>query len=324
MMGIFRSGSRIRREAAEWVARLGGGADESEHAAFRTWYEADQRNAEAYDRMAAIWSASGQLSRSAAPKADERGWRSRRFGYAVAASVLALVAVALLLMRGPFFGTEAQAPAVYATSRGELRQIVLPDGSRVMLDTVSRIEVAFSDTERRLVLHEGRARFAVAHEARPFIVQAGANQVVATGTLFDVSLLDDRLSVVLLEGTVEVRQTRGSAPPAVRRLEAGNRLVMQGEGAPVSTPAGRGDTSWARRMLEFDDVPLGEAVETANRYSRVQIRLADAQTRSLRVTGAFRAGDAAGLARSLAAAFDLELRTDSDGNLSLSRRASAR
>ena len=323
-MGIFGSRTRIRREAAEWVARLGGGAGESDHAAFRAWYAADPRNAQAYDRMAAIWSASGQLPKPTAGKVEERDGRSYKFAFAVAASVLALAAAALLLLRGPFFGTGTQAPAVYATSRGELRQLVLPDGSGVMLDAGSRIEIAFSAAERRLVLREGRARFAVAHEARPFIVQAGADQVVATGTLFDVSLLDDRLSVVLLEGRVEVRQGRGSAPPTVRRLEAGNRLVAQGGGAPVSAPASRGDTSWARRMLEFDDVPLGEAVETANRYSRVQIRLGDAGIGTLRVTGAYRAGDAAGLARSLAAAFDLELRTDPDGNLTLSRRAPAR
>lgn len=323
-MWIFGSRQRIRQEAADWVARLGGGAGESDHAAFRAWYEADRRNAEAYDRMAAIWSASGRLSMPAPAEVESGASGRRRFGYAIAASVVALAAVVLLLMRGPLLEDGATPPVAYATPHGELRQIVLPDGSRVMLDAGSRIELAFSGHERRLVLREGRARFAVAHEARPFIVQAGPNQVVATGTVFDVSLLNDRLSVVLLEGSVELRQARGSAPAAVHRLTAGRRLVVQGETMPVSAPVARGDTSWARRMLEFDDVPLGEAVETANRYSRVQVRLADDQVRSLRVTGAYRAGDAAGLARSLAAAFDLELRTEPDGTLTLSRRAAAR
>ena len=323
-MKIFRSRGRIRREAAEWVARLGGGAGESDHAAFRAWYAADRRNAEAYDRMAAIWSASGQLPMPASVETEVRTAGSRRLAYSVAASVLALAAVALLLMRSPLLDGGAEPAAAYATARGELRQIVLPDGSRVMLDAGSRIELGFSDDERRLILREGRARFSVAHEARPFIVQAGQNQVVATGTVFDVSLLNDRLSVVLLEGSIELRQARGSAPAAVHRLTAGRRLVVQGENMPVSAPAARGDTSWARRMLEFDDVPLGEAVETANRYSRVQVRLADDRIRSLRVTGAYRAGDAAGLARSLAVAFDLDVRTDPDGHLVLSRREPAR
>jgi ferric-dicitrate binding protein FerR (iron transport regulator) len=56
-MAFFRTRGRIRREAADWLARLGGGADEESHAAFRRWYDADPRHAEAYDRMAAICSA---------------------------------------------------------------------------------------------------------------------------------------------------------------------------------------------------------------------------------------------------------------------------
>jgi transmembrane sensor len=193
-----------------------------------------------------------------------------------------------------------------------------------MLDAGSRVEIAFSAAERRLFLREGRARFSVAHEARPFIVQAGQDQVVATGTVFDVSVLDNRLSVVLLEGSVEIRQSRGPAPPAVRRLMAGHRLVLEERGEAATAPIARGDTSWANRMLEFDDLPLGQAVEMANRYSVTQIRVEEDAVRRLRVTGAYRAGDAAGLARGLAAAFDLRLSTDPDGNPRLSREAPAR
>jgi transmembrane sensor len=322
-MSFFHSGRRVRREAALWVARLGGGTGEQDHVAFRAWYEADRRNAEAYDRMAAIWSASGQLPK-AAPEARGAAAPGRRdFVYAVAASILAIAAIAFML-RGGMSGAGSEPPVSYATSRGELREVALPDGSRVVLDAGSRIELAFSAAERRLFLREGRARFSVAHEARPFIVQAGQDQVVATGTVFDVSLLDHRLSVVLLEGTVEIRRSRGPTAPSVRRLTAGHRLVLQGQGEPATTPMARGDTSWASRMLEFDDIALGQVVEMANRYSSTQIRVEDEAVRGLRVTGAYRAGDAAGLARGLAAAFGLRLSTDPDGNLRLSRGAPAR
>lgn len=323
-MWIFRSRRRIRREAAEWVARLGGGAGESDHVAFRAWYDADPRHGEAYDRMAAIWSAAGKLDRPHSVGRATGSVGRHGFAYAVAASVLALVAVALLLTRGPSPADPSGPAPVYATSRGEIRQVELPDGSRVMLDAGSRLELAFSDAERRLVLREGRARFSVAHERRPFIVQAGTDQVVATGTVFDVSLLESRLSVVLIEGSVEVRQSGQSGPPTVHRLTAGRRLVVQGDSPPASAPSARGDISWADRMLEFDDTPLGQAIGSANRYSRVQIRVEGDGIGSLRVTGAYRAGDAAGLAQSLAAAFDLDLRTAPDGTITLSRRAPGR
>lgn len=320
-MNFFRSGRRVRREAAEWVARLGGGAGERDHTAFRAWYEQDSRNAEAYDRMAAIWSASGRLnpSAAAAPRKPSNGglWI-----YAIAASILVAGALAFFL-RGMVPG-QAEPDTVYATSRGEVREFPLPDGSRVTLDTASRIELAFTDSERRIFLRAGRARFSVAHEPRAFIVDAGGNEVVATGTVFDVSLLENRVSVALLQGTVEVRQGHGSAARAATRLTAGNRLVLAGQSAPISFRIAPSDTSWVRQMLEFDDMPLGEVVAMANRYSNTQIRLDGDAVRALRVTGAYRAGDAAGLARGLAAAFGLRVSTDADGHLRLSVRGPAR
>ena len=70
-------------------------------------------------------------------------------------------------------------------------------------------------------------------------------------------------------------------------------------------------------MLEFDDTRLDEAAALANRYSKVQLRLGDERIRSLRVNGAFRAGDVAGFARSLATAFDLRVVRQPDGSLLL-------
>lgn len=323
-MWMLRSSRRIRREAADWVARLAGGADERDHAAFREWYDADPRHGEAYDRMAAIWSAAGKLDPPMSSQAAVSTRGGHRSAYAIAASLAALIAVTLLLVRGPLFDASPESVEIHATSRGELRQLELPDGSRVMLDADSRIELAFSSAERRLILREGRARFSVAREGRPFIVQAGAHLVVATGTVFDVSLLNERVSVVMLEGSVELRAAGTSPPHPPRRLTAGQRLVIQADGQAQALPVARGDTAWTSRMLEFDDTPLSEAVETANRYSRVQIRIADGEVRSLRVSGAYRAGDSIGLARSLAAAFDLQLAADGEGNLTLSRRTPLR
>lgn len=318
-MSIFRTRGRTRREAAQWVARLGGGAGERDHEAFRAWYDADSRNAEAYDRMAAIWSASGRLSAKPAAPAGRGMTGKGVWAVALAACLLGAVALAFAL-RGAVPG--AAEPAVsYATGRSAPEEHVLPDGSRVLLDAQSRVELAFSAAERRIRLMSGRARFTVAHEARPFIVQAGADEIVATGTVFDVSLLESSVSVALLEGTVEVRHGHGQTARSTTRLTSGNRLVISNQTAPYSTRVASRDTAWANRMLEFDEVTLAEAIAMANRYSRTQIRIADEAAGALRVTGAYQAGDAPGLARGLAAAFGLRVSTDPDGTLSLSLRA---
>ena len=73
-------------------------------------------------------------------------------------------------------------------------------------------------------------------------------------------------------------------------------------------------------MLQFDDAPLAQAVEQVNRHGEPDVRLGDPGLAGLRVTGAFRTGDTAGFAQSIANAFDLELESGSDA-LWLRRRS---
>lgn len=301
------------------MARLSGGASAEDHAAFRRWRDADPHHAEAYDRIAAIWNQAGRLSRSpAADKvlADTRPARPRALGFALAASVAIAVLVSFILLASRWLpGTGSQEPAVFAAAVGEIREIELQDGSRITLDSASRVEAAFTKAERKLTLREGRARFQVAHEARPFVVRAGSSQVVATGTLFDVSLIGGRTTVLLIEGSVEVRA--GDDRRRRERLVPGQKLIITGSAPVERRTAARGEAAWPTRMLEFDDSRLDEAAALANRYSRVQLRLGDERIGSLRVSGGFRAGDANGFAQSLATAFELRVVRQPDGNLLL-------
>lgn len=324
-MSFFpKSRARIRREASDWVVRLAADASAEDHAAFRRWRDADPRHSEAYDRIASIWNEAGRLSRPSAAddvRREPRSERTRAFGFALAASMAVAVLVSVVLLGSRWLPGPApeQEAMVFASAVGQIKEIKLPDGSRLVLDSGSRVEAEFTEAERRLTLREGRARFQVAHEARPFVVRAGSSEVVATGTLFDVSLIGGRTAVLLLEGSVEVRAAGASQANGLRveRLTPGQKLILTDSASAEWRQAKRGDAIWPTRMLEFDDTRLDEAATLANRYSEVKLRLGDKRIRSLRVSGAFRAGDVAGLARSLAAAFDLRLVRQPDGDLLL-------
>lgn len=302
------------------MARLGGHASAEDHAAFRRWRDADTRHAEAYDRITAIWNQAGRLSRApdaAGVRADARPERPRVLGFALAASLAAAVLVTTLLLGSRWLpgSTSQQEPMIFAAAVGEIREIELPDGSRLTLDSASSVEAAFTQAERKLTLREGRARFQVAHEPRPFMVRAGFSEVVATGTLFDVSLIGGRTTVLLLEGSVEVRGK--DERRKLERLVPGEKLIVAASAPAERRRAARGEGAWPTRMLEFDDTRLDEAAALANRYSKVQLRLGNERIRSLRVSGAFRAGDVAGFARSLATAFELRVVRQPDGSLLL-------
>jgi len=304
----------LRGEAADWFARMRGPDAERYRAAFEAWRAAHPSHRAAYDRMELRWGQSGVVghtpsgqARAGLPPRPVRRVSAARL--ALAASLVGIAGSAALLWVSQ---RDAVAPAAVvarselASPVGTIRRIELPDGSRVVLDTATRLSLAFTAGERRLRLVEGRARFEVAKDAtRPFIVMAGEREVVAIGTVFEISLLPGAPRVQLIEGAVEVRAAPGSVVP-VRALAPGQQLALDRAEA-VPALANMVETRWAWGMLSFEDAPLGEVLAALNRYSARKIVLAEPGLAQLRVTASFRIGDPDKLAAALAAALALEV-----------------
>lgn len=311
-------------EAADWFARMRGPDAKSARPAFEAWIT-DPRNAAAFAEIEQIWevSAASRVHRRVdAPLAAGWTWQ----GYALAAALALAVLAAAVMLTG--YNKDSLLRGVrpsraYISQIGQIRTIDLPDGSVVILDTASSIDVLYTGRERRIALRNGRARFAVAHDAaRPFVVVARDQRVTARGTLFDVRLDPQSVEVALFAGAVDVEsETAAQKPPAVIRLTPGHKLVSQRDkmNPPVQIlPAGADE--WVSGLLPAEDMTLADVVAEANRYSRTPISLSDVGTGQLRVSGAFRPGDAEALATRLAAALDLEAVKRSDGSILLSRR----
>jgi transmembrane sensor len=313
------SEGRIRREAASWVARCRGNPAECDEQEFQGWYCRSDKHAAAYDRMSAIWDASGQVLLLSASAPSRNGgsnyFPSRRM--ALAASLVAVI----VLAAGAFFQSRTDAeprPILLASAVGEIVPYILSDGSRIVLDTQSKVAIEISKHERRLSLLSGRARFIVARDPRPFTVFAAGRQIVATGTTFDVSVIDADPAVHLLEGSLEVRGRGWTQGRPVARLRAGDDVVLVSSGGPLGRETNRTGASWTNYMLEFETTPLREAVALANRYSQTQIRLKDPALGSRQISGAFHVGDAEAFARSLAVAFGFATARAADGTIVLS------
>ncbi len=216
---------------------------------------------------------------------------SRRKGVIAALGAVAWVAFGLQW--------EPVAPVArsqYQTQIGETRPIDLEDGSRILLDTQSRVRVDFTATARDVELLEGRAHFEVAKDARrPFRVRTESVEVVAVGTRFDVATLHGRTTVTLIEGHVNVRSlldTPQSAPKTAAMV-AGQQLGITRDGQVTDNKIAKMDnvTAWQRGTIVLDDVPLPDALASLNRYSMTQIVIPGSALQSRRVSGVFRAGD---------------------------------
>lgn len=310
---------RASSEAHAWHALLRGQPSSSERAEFERWYSEDPANRQAYDRIDMDWTERYGLLAQTSAGHNRAGLarpdRPRFRGYAMAAAALAILLLAAVLLVRP--GTEPAARAeIFATAIGEIRTVTLADDTRVTLDTGSRVAVRYGERERRVELQEGRARFDVRSLAdQPFVVEAEGGEIVASATVFDVSLASGGATVALIEGDVEVR---GPVSSARRRLRAGQRVLVHPQGRLEDVlPASQAELRWPSGMLEFLNTPLEQAVSEANRYSSRRIRIAEPATARLRVTGTFRAGDTLGLARSLAAAFSLRVEEVPGGEIVL-------
>ena len=313
---------RLRRQAAAWIARLNGPHDARDREAFEQWYRTSPAHAEAYDRLATLFALAGAIRH--APRggisepADGRFFRARtvRYGLAglAAAAGIAVLAVVVLGAGAPAPDGAVQS-AIFASAAGQSRRIVLAEGSVVVLAPGSELDVKIDGRERRLLLKRGEGRFTVSHDARPFVVSAAGTRVVARGTQFVVRLGEEETLVALIEGRIDV-----SYPPPLQggarrmaRLTPGQRLVAPAEPAPPPASPDLSPNADRREMIVFDDTPLADAVERINRHAALPVRLAGPGLAELRVTGAYRAGDAEGFARAIAAALELEVRRGPDG-----------
>jgi transmembrane sensor len=192
----------------------------------------------------------------------------------------------------------AAAGRVYQTGVGERLTIGLADGSTAILNTASRLRVAYSDRERRLVLEDGEALFTVAKgQPRPFVVTAGGRSITAHGTEFDVRLDSRTLKVALVEGVVSVR-----AAADAREVRLAPRDVLVAEGNLTSVRSGSdlaAFVGWRDGLVMFDNATLAEAAAEMNRYleqPRLEIEPAVA---GLRLSGAFRTGQTAAFLEAL-------------------------
>lgn len=240
---------------------------------------------------------------------------------AVAACVITYIAFALrpTLLPAPSAGSLTE------TRVGETRVLTLDDGSRVVLDTSSRLRVAYTAAARDVELLGGRTHFEVAKDAhRPFRVRTASVEVVAVGTMFDVSALPARTTVTLIEGRVNVRTIADKAKAASRieALTPGEQLGITGDGQLLDKTVVKLEnvTAWQRGTIVLDDMALPEALEALNRYSSTRIVIVGESLQRQRVSGVFRIGDVETEVSVLQRYFDLKEASRSTREIVLERR----
>lgn len=279
---------RRARQALRWVIRCSAGPlPERQQRTLQRWLRADPQHVLAWRQQQAFWrglDAAGPEVLAALPELteDRQGLRPiaprRRLPWllASAAAVVLMVAAAphaLLLARSDLHSTDAP------------RMVQLEDGSIAVLDAGTALAIEFDGQQRHLRLLRGQAWFQVAHEARPFQVEAAGGEIRDIGTAFSVSMQDTTVLTQVSEGGVDVRPGDGS----VQRLHAGQARVFR-DGRwlqPVQLEDTATMAPWRRGEVVIDDQPAAQAIADLARYRRAPVWVLGGQGASVRVSGLF-------------------------------------
>jgi transmembrane sensor len=298
----------VRARAAAWHTRLSRGLSETERRGFEGWI-AKPGNAREFHAQRAILDVMTELkgdprtdalaSVSEPPSGSSLPGRHRWLAAApvwtsgVAAAVLLAPAAGWWALR-----SEGYVPQTYRTATGQMRDVVLPDGSVVGLNTQTELEWVGSPDDRRVRLIHGEAYFQVVHDpSRPFRIFLAHSEVQVLGTRFDVYQMasgDVRVSVVSGIVAVEgLENGSGAAPSWSRRLGSGQQIEYSPVGlvADVHSIAAQKVIRWREGMLETPGEPLSDFVSDLSRYTTERIVIADPRAATQKVGGAFNIRD---------------------------------
>lgn len=205
--------------------------------------------------------------------------------------VAAMLFLPLLTAAGMYFymdkAESSNAPLVIAVERGQKANITLPDGSKVWLNSQSKLTYSpnFNLKKRELQLN-GEAYFEVAHNPdKPFIVHSNDIAVEALGTAFGVKAYneDNLISSILMKGKVRV-----TTPDGESILMPNDRIMYDktSHKKVLSTVTNAIDfTGWIHNELHFENESLGEISKTLQRVYNVEIIYVSEKLRNQRYTG---------------------------------------
>ena len=217
------------------AAYLRGELNAAEAAAVEAWYDASAANRKLLGEVYYILYVNDRINDTAGIDVERSLRQFKRRMHAgrrislrrIAVRAAAAAAVAVILLAGGVttvsLSKRLAQPLTVITHLGERSQVVLPDGTKVWLNSASSVEYVapFFSRERRVKM-DGEAYFEVQHDAQaPFVVSTNGLDIKVLGTRFNIRNddSDHRITTVLLEGAVKAYAS-GDEKAAVRLRES--------------------------------------------------------------------------------------------------------
>ncbi|MFC7420798.1 FecR family protein [Iodobacter arcticus] len=292
--------------AAQWLLKQEQGLDQAGEIALQQWLAAHPSHQIAWTEMMDVDAMLNQLSSSqtnklcrdvraklvtrSEPSFWSRCWQ--RLGNSLPSVAIASCAMVVLVCSLLWFDRQqADYQHTFATARGQFISQTLPDGSKVELDTGSKLHVALYRDRREVRLLHGQAMFHVSKDTeKPFHVLTNHARITVLGTQFAVRNINEQVNVAVKEGKVRVTafnqredQTSGTAI-----LQAGDAInLAAGDLLAIKHIVPEAVASWRTGRLTFDNTTLADALAEFERYTPTGLSFATPSLAKLRISGSF-------------------------------------
>jgi transmembrane sensor len=231
------------------------------------------------------------------------------------ASAAAIIVFAIFITTKFINPLKTETLKSFVANYGEKKNFQLPDGSIVMLNAGSKINIKENyGVYSRDIYLEGEAFFDVKHNAElPFIVHTRAMDIMALGTAFnvkaypgekltetslvrglvEVTFNEDKGRKVLLHPNQKVQYGTSARSANARKpgnVTPNNKLIINESEVQNITKTDNGDiveTAWKENKLIFEDETFADIAISLERWYGVKIAFADDTIQQYRFTGIF-------------------------------------
>ena len=175
------------------------------------------------------------------------------------------------------------------TSNQEIKNIVLPDGSKVILDAKTKLDIKYFSDKREINIIEGKALFDVtSNPNKPFIVNANMIKVEVLGTNFEVKNEIDKIVVDVINGKVKVEQNKNNEFQQLAILTKGKHISFDKQSKKVILKDIdiNNIASWKDGILFFYFFSLEKAINEFKKYQDINITI-QKDIKNYTVSGSF-------------------------------------
>lgn len=309
--------ANIIAEAADWLVKMQEKAlTESEQHQLQIWCARSANHQRA-------WQAAQRLNQSFEQVPEKLGLSILSRKQTQRRNIIKAISALLIIPTGGWLAVDysplSSLTADYQTATGEWREVLLADGTKLLLNTRSAVNVIFDDTQRLVELVEGEIQITTAKDpmARPFIVSTVHGRIRALGTIFNVRLEQIHTKVSVQQHAVEIYTADTGNTQQINTGQKTQFTTVEINPSTSSHPTSA--TAWTRQQLIADNQPLAEVITEISRYRSGWLRC-DPAVAALKLSGVFQLKDTDAVLNNIAHTLPIKVVYRSDYWVTISAR----